>query len=200
VSRRRGAETSNVWQIIYMDLMTTMMVFFVILWSVERGHSEEEVQPGISPTVGDQTVRMVHLPGDVLFASGRSEVTASGREVFEKLLGGGAAETVLSFDSGGLVRRQLVIHGYTDSDGPKDDNFQLGYRRAWSIYKEIARHSAEVPDHVVLCTHADNSPVVELPAISGPPTAEQREALRAAKAKNRRIAIEDQMINQADVE
>ena len=191
---RTGGKSRAVWQIIYIDLMTTMMVFFVILWSVDQGSSADQTETGISQTIGDQTVRMVSLPGDVLFASGRSAVTEDGRRVFTTIFDDKSG-AVLQFDMGGLARRQLVIHGHTDSDGAKAENFALGYQRAYGVYQEIARFSDDVPDHVVICTHADNTPAVEVPQVSGPITTEQREAIRAAKGKNRRITIEDKVVN-----
>ena len=179
-----------------MDLMTTMMVFFVILWSAERDTSEE-VEEGISATIGDQTVRMINLPGDVLFASGQSKLSDEGKQVFGRLFGDDPG-AVLSFDQGGLARRQLVVHGHTDAVGDKDENFRLGFERAWSVYREIRSYSDEVPDHVVICTHADNTPSVEVPVVTGSLTEEQRAAIREARASNRRIAIEDQLVNTRD--
>jgi flagellar motor protein MotB len=193
--RRLGSRRAGpVWQIIYMDLMTIMMVFFVILWSVERKDAEAE-GIGVSMTIGDQTVRMVHLPGDVLFASGRTELGAEGREVFARLFGDDPG-AVLSFDQGGVARRRLVVHGHTDAVGDKDENFRLGYERAFSVYQEIRKYGAEVPDNVVICTHADNSPAQAVPVIAGPLSAEQRQALREAHGKNRRITIEDQLLGE----
>lgn len=185
--------SSSVWQIIYMDLMTIMMVYFVILWSADQGKAAPE-QAGISHTIGDQTVRMVNLPGDILFRPGKSFLSAEGQQVFTKLFGEDPG-TVLSFDTGGLARRQLVVHGHTDSDGVKDENFRLGFERAWSVYREIRKYSDEVPDHVVICTHADNSPRVVVPVVKGPLTPEEKQVRRELKARNRRITIEDQMVN-----
>lgn len=192
-------EGGGLWQIIYMDLMTTMMVFFVILWSADQGKAEPETQTGISMTVGDQTVRMVNLPGDVLFASGQSRLSDEGKAVFSRLFGDDPG-AVLSFDQGGLARRQLVIHGHTDAVGDKDENFALGYERARAVYQEVRKYSSEVPDHVVICTHADNSPNVVVPPPSPGMTDEQKAALKASHAKNRRIAIEDQLINTTEPE
>lgn len=193
--RSGSRKSGNVWQIIYMDLMTIMMVYFVILWSADQSKKKADADTqGISQTIGDQTVRMVHLPGDVLFASGRAKVTDEGRDVFNKLFGDKSAD-VLNFDMGGLVRRQLVIHGHTDAVGDKDKNFQLGYDRAFAVYKEIRKYGAELPSHVVLCTHADNTPAQAVPVIEGKMTDEQQQAVKAARAKNRRISIEDQLVN-----
>jgi len=134
--------------------------------------------------MGDQTARMVDLPGDVLFASGQTTLASDGRGVLDKLFGD-PASGVLSFDQGGLAERKLVIHGHTDDVGDKDKNFLLGYERAYAVYQEIRRHGGEVPDHVVLCTHADNTPARALP--------EQGDKTEA-RAKNRRITIEDLVV------
>lgn len=195
IARPRSRASGSHWQIIYMDLMTIMMVYFVILWSAEQGSKDSDLT-GISPTIGDQTVRMIHLPGDVLFASGRSELSSEGGQVFSRLFGDDPA-AVLSFDQGGLARRLLVVHGHTDSVGDKDENFALGYERAFSVYREIRKYGAEVPDHVVICTHADNSPAAVVPVLSGALDDEQRQAIREARARNRRITIEDQIIDTA---
>ena len=102
---------------------------------------------------------------------------------------------MLNFDTGGLVRRRLVIHGHTDSDGEKDANLLLGFRRAFAVYKEIQTYGPELADHVVLCTHADNTPAQEVPVFEGAVSAAQEEVLKEAKAKNRRITIEDQLVS-----
>jgi flagellar motor protein MotB len=173
------------WSIIYIDLMTQIMAFFVILWAVEHGAKLVATQPiGSGIGMGDRTARMVELPGDVLFASGQTQLASDGRSALDKLFGD-PASGVLSFDQGGLAERKLVIHGHTDDLGDKDKNFLLGYQRAWAVYQEIRRHSNELPDHVVLCTHADNTPASTLPAHA---------AKEEARAQNRRITIEDLVV------
>jgi flagellar motor protein MotB len=187
--RRKTFET---WQIIYIDLMTNVMIFFVILWAI----SQRQESKGISDTVGTETVKMVSLPGDVLFAPAKSEVTVEGRNVFTRLFDDPSG-AVLNFDTGGLVKRLLVIHGHTDSDGEKEQNFRLGFERALSAYREIKRHGEETADHVVICTHADNSPAQEVPAFGGLLSGAEESAIREAKAKNRRITIEDKVVSRS---
>jgi outer membrane protein OmpA-like peptidoglycan-associated protein len=183
------------WAIIYIDLMTQIMIFFVILWTVERrAEDTKTVNMGTGLGFGDQTVRMVNLPGDVLFASGKTDLGAEGKDVIGKLFGD-PASGVLNFDRGGMAQRKLVIHGHTDDAGIKDANFQLGYQRAWSVYQEIRRHSKELPDHVILCTHADNTPQVTPPAPDPKLTEEEKAVIAAARAKNRRITIEDLVVS-----
>jgi len=186
-SRQRKAFDS--WQIIYIDLMTNVMIFFVILWAIQsRGHK------GVSDTVGTETVKTVNLPGDVLFPSGRSELSDQGRSVFSRLFSD-ETHTVLNFDSGPLSKRLLVIHGHTDNDGTKEQNFELGYRRALAAFREIEKYGADTADHVVICTHADNSPAREVPAFGGELSAAEQEAVKEAKARNRRISIEDKVVS-----
>jgi len=186
--RRKSFET---WQIIYIDLMTNIMIFFVILWAITQRQETE----GVSQTVGTETVNRVNLPGDVLFAPGKVALTGEGVEVFSRLFADPTG-AVLDFDTGGLVKRQLVIHGHTDSDGKKEENLELGYRRALSAYQEIRRHGEELDDHVVICTHADNTPAEEVPAFGGLLSGAELSMVKAAKAKNRRITIEDKLVSQ----
>lgn len=194
--RRKGH--GALWSIIYIDLMTQIMAFFVIVWTIEHGQKATQtptLASGFGTGFGDQTVRMVDLPGDVLFASGKTELAPDGKDVIGNLFGDPAAG-VLSFDQGGLAQRKLVIHGHTDDVGLKDKNFELGYQRAWSVYQEVRKHSKELPDHVVLCTHANNTPGTVAPANldGGPLTDEEKAVITAARAKNRRITVEDLVV------
>ena len=195
--RRASGKKSHgaLWSIIYIDLMTQIMAFFVIVWSVEHGAKLTQTPSlGTGIGMGDHTVRMVDLPGDVLFASGQTAMAADGKGILDRLFGD-TASGVLSFDQGGLAQRKLVIHGHTDDVGIKDANFQLGYQRAWSVYQEIRRHSNELPDHVILCTHADNTPQTAAAAPEPKLTEEEKAVIAAARAKNRRITIEDLVVS-----
>lgn len=185
---KRSARLDS-WQIIYIDFMTQVMIFFVILWSLQQGKSD-----GISDTIGDTSSRMINLPGDVIFEPGKTYLSPEGRSVFRKLFAEGS-RNVLNFDTSGLVKRVLVIHGHTDSDGDKNENYLLGYERAFTSFQEILQYSKDLPHHVVLCTHADNTPEQAIPLLTGEMTASQKESLRAAKARNRRITIEDKIVD-----
>jgi len=180
----------DIWQIVYIDLMTNVMIFFVVLWAVQSRRNKS----GISDTLGTETVKMVSLPGDVLFSSGSSELSSGGHEVMSKLFSDDT-HTVLNFDVGPVAKRMLVIHGHTDNEGAKEKNLDLGYQRALAAYREILKYGSDVPDHVVICTHADNSPAQEVPAFGGTLTAAEQQAVKEAKAKNRRITIEDKLVS-----
>jgi flagellar motor protein MotB len=187
--RKMPNKKFDVWPIIYIDLMTQIMMFFVILWSISQTHAKTK---GVSRTLGDLTMHEVNLPGDVLFPSGKTKLTPQGEEVFSKLFADQTGD-VLNFETGGLSRRVLVIHGHTDSDGKKDENYVLGFNRALSVYKEIQKYGPEIADHAVLCTHADNSPAKDVPVFQGTVTPAQASSLNEAKSQNRRITIEDQV-------
>jgi hypothetical protein len=175
--------------------MTNLMIVFVILWSI---HQAKPVR--LSNATGDTTSRILNLPGDIIFAPGKTSLTEAGRSVFNKLLSKDEAGQVLTFDTGGFAKRYLVIHGHTDGDGEKPENLELGFGRALAAYNEMKRYSSELADHVVLCTHADNSPMQEVPNgvdLSSPRTAE---LIRDIKAKNRRITIEDKIDSRIQLE
>ncbi len=184
----RARKNTESWQVVYIDLMTNVMVFFVILWSINQGKSSK-----ITPKVGDETSRTVSLPGDIIFSPGKTVLTENGKTVFKNLFSDAVTGQTLNFETSGLSKRLLVIHGHTDSDGKKDENFELGFYRAIAAFHEIQLYSKEIPEHVILCSHADNSPAQELPFNGGNLTPEQLAALHAIKAKNRRITIEDKI-------
>jgi len=186
---RKRNKSGDVWQTVYMDMMTNVMAFFVILWAMTQA-----AQAGVSETEGDQTTRMLSLPSDILFSPGKAVITPEGRSVFGKLFGD-PASGVLDFDTGGLTKRLLVVHGHTDSEGDKEENLKLGFERAYAAYREIAAYSKDLPNHVILCSHADNSPARETPQFQGNVTAAQDAVLKEARAKNRRIQIEDKIVS-----
>ncbi len=190
-AKKSGGEP---WQVIYTDLMTIIMVFFVILWSLNQGKDI-----GVSETIGDVSARMISLPGDVLFPSGKYVLSDEGSAVFKNIFYDETGQ-VLNFQNGGLTKRLLVIHGHTDGDGKKDRNFELGFKRAYAAYNEVKKYNKEIADHAVICTHADNSPQLEVPTFEGQVSKAQREILRATKSKNRRITIEDTTINNFEAE
>ena len=187
---KRQRRSYDTWQIIYIDLMTNIMIFFVVLWAVQNRQNKT----GVSDTFGTETVKMVNLPGDVLFQTGKSELADGGRSVLAKLFAEDS-KAVLNFDTGSLTKRLLIIHGHTDSDGEKDKNFDLGYQRALAAYHEIKRYGPELADHVVICTHADNSPAEEVPQLGGLLSLADQSVIKEAKSKNRRITIEDKLVS-----
>src|SRR3954467_6295095 len=91
--KRERRENREIWQVIYIDLMTNLMCFFVILWSINQGKKVKLIE-----TTGDHTARMVSLPGDVIFSPGKTTLTDEGRSVFNKLFSDETG-SVLHFES-----------------------------------------------------------------------------------------------------
>lgn len=188
--RRASPKSHDAWQLIYMDLITNIMAFFVILWTLSQGKSQ-----GISETVGDVTTRLVHLPGDVLFPPGKASMSEEGETIIGKLFASKNGNA-LDFAEDGLTKRQLYVHGHTDSLGDKDENLQLGFDRALAAYQSIRQHLPSVKDHVVICSHADNTPVVDVPKVDRKLLSEeQAQAVRKSHSRNRRITLEDKIIS-----
>lgn len=189
--RQRLRKKSDSWQTIYMDLMTIIMVFFIILWSINQSKDM-----GVSETIGDQTARVINLPGDVLFSAGKIELSSGGKDILAKIFDSSKEGISLNLSNSGLSKRLLVIHGHTDNDGSKDANLELGYRRALSAYHEIKKYDQKLPEHIVVCSHADNTPEQEVPKFKGRLSKSQKSLLKEAKQKNRRITIEDKLLDQ----
>ncbi len=178
------------WQLIYIDMMTNVMCFFVVLWALSQGK-----EAAVKESIGDVKTRMIQLPSDILFSSGSALLSEKGRTIFRQLFQD-EKEEILNFKAGGLARRMIVVHGHTDSAGKKADNLLLGYRRAVSALYEISRYSQDVIDHITVCTHADNSPAEIVPKFRGKMTRDQRSLWIEAMQKNRRITIEDKLQTQ----
>ena len=170
--------------------MTNIMVFFVIIWVLSNGKGE-----GISETTGDVTSRMIDLPGDVLFAAGQTSLSQQGKDILKQLFQNPDGSGLLTFEDSDVVKRLIVFHGHTDSDGKKGDNIQLAFLRAFSAYQDVKAYNPELPNNVVICSHADNSAKEEVPGVSGSVSSEMRKIIREIKAKNRRITIEDKTVN-----
>lgn len=173
-----------------MDLMTIIMVFFVIIWSLSQGKDV-----GISETVGDVSSRLIDLPGDVLFSPGSTSLSGEGRSILGKLFKDESGKGVLNFENNGLTKRMIVFHGHTDSDGTKSANLTLAYKRALSAYHDVRAYNKDLDHHVVICSHADNTSAEDVPQFSGTITPDQRKILKEIKGKNRRITIEDRTVN-----
>lgn len=185
---RRARRKVDSWQVVYIDLMTNVMIFFVIFWSLNQGRDQ-----GVDETIGNEATQMVNLPGDVLFKPGQAQVTKEGRDVLTRLFKDDSG-AVLTFEESALTKRMLVVHGHTDGDGTKDKNLDLGFQRALATYREIRAHSKELSDHVIICSHADNTPSEDVPVFKGKRTKQQTDLIRQAKARNRRITIEDKVL------
>jgi outer membrane protein OmpA-like peptidoglycan-associated protein len=175
--------------------MTNIMVFFVIIWVLSNGKGE-----GISETTGDVTSRMIDLPGDVLFAPGQTALSKQGTDILKQLFQNPDGTGILSFEDSDIVKRLIVFHGHTDSDGEKKSNLHLAFLRAYSAYEEVQSYNPELPEHVIICSHADNSAKEDVPTATGAVSSEMKTIIKEIKAKNRRITIEDKSVNKFESE
>ena len=81
-----------------------------------------------------------------------------------------------------------MIHGHTDDVGAKDKNFLLGYERACAVYEEI-RTLLKGGARSRRLVHARGQHGVDSTA-----RPKDRAVLDQARAKNRRITIEDLVV------
>jgi flagellar motor protein MotB len=96
----------------------------------------------------------VNLPGDVLFASGSTEIRTSARATLDKIA------AAIKKDYAG---KRIAVEGHTDSDPIRrtkdkyDDNFDLAYARAKSVMNYLKGKGIAEKD-LVLAAYGPNKP------------------------------------------
>lgn len=111
----------------------------------------------------------ISLSGDILFASGSSKLTDSGKEVLDKV-----AETLKNKYSS----REIMIEGHTDSMPIKSmkSNWELGSARSLSVLHYLLDEKGMDPTKLFASTYGEFRPVSDNVSEEG-------------KAKNRRVEI-----------
>ena len=92
-----------------------------------------EVQVAPEPG-GEQAVYRTEIGSDILFASGKADLTAGGKQALDKV-----ADEILAKHPGMIVR----VYGHTDTDPIKKskwkDNLELSAQRAMAVARHLAR-------------------------------------------------------------
>ena len=171
-------ENDTTWQAVYMDLITIVMIFFLVLSVVTKGKDEAE-----SDKIGDYSTIEIPIPGDALFSSGRANLTKAGKANLKKLFKSEQA-SFPELEKTEQMKTEVVLHGHTDDVGGKIGNLNLGYRRALSVYKELKKYRPEVSKFVSVCTHADNLPEEDPRPVS---TSLKGDILKQVKSFNKRV-------------
>lgn len=181
--RKYQAQEDYTWQAVYMDLVTMLMIFFLLLWVLYQGKPSEGI--------GSYQSVMVEA-GDSFFVKGKADLSQKAKDTIKKL-----SNVELGLGSIGKTRNRntLVLHGHTDSDGSKFANLNLGYRRAYNVLVELSKYKPEVLENASICTHADNLKKFKLPYMGDlGASAEMRDILSRqtidSNAGNRRVEIE----------
>jgi flagellar motor protein MotB len=151
--RQTQQHDDSTWKIVYMDMITVLMVMFLTLWLSGIQGSEKEKRGG------DIIENRITIPADDFFDSGHSILKPDARSRIRQIFLDREAR-LPSPGREGRDRIMYVIEGYTDDQGAKNSNFELGFNRAVAVYNEL-NASGKLPDfskNVSICTHADNRP------------------------------------------
>jgi flagellar motor protein MotB len=183
------------WQVVYLDFITTVMVFFFALWVVSNGGKGE----GLDNKLGDRSVQPYDLSGNA-FGSGSTSLNSHGvnaLEIFVKNVKSGLNMETSKSDA---QRSMLYISGHTDDiaagDGfeGKSRNLSLGFGRAMSVLQFLAQKQPDIVKNVAICSFADNLEADPVPAgMRGKQTLDAK--TRGKRANNRRITLEKTTID-----
>ncbi|MEO5968356.1 MAG: flagellar motor protein MotB [Bdellovibrionia bacterium] len=151
-SRRQTQQhDDSTWKIVYMDMITVLMVMFLTLWLSGKNAPEKDKKGG------DVTENRITIPADDFFDTGHATLKPEARTRIRQIF----LDREIRLPSPGREGRDrilYVIEGYTDSQGEKTSNFELGFNRAMAVYNELS-DSGKLPEfsqNVSICSHADN--------------------------------------------
>lgn len=161
-------EQEPIWQVVYIDFLTVLTSFFLVL-AFFSGKSQGD---------GDYKPAKWEIDSDSSFAKGRAEVLPELRMKIQNI-----SEALKELPPDEL----LIISGHTDSDGSKMTNLGLGFSRAESLFREMARYNPQLQNQIALCSFADNRPIYDEKNVSLVLKTEHQK-------RNRRIEIELQKI------
>ena len=178
----------STWKIVYMDMITMLMILFLSLWVIDQGKAREPAKRG------DVTLTKVEIESDDYFMPGKFDLKKESLQKLNDLFFKGRNSFPapgVDLEAGG--RRVILIHGHTDDQGLKDDNFELGFQRAMSVYHEIQRNVPNLADNVGICSFADNFPLEKVRTHqskgAAPLTDRQIEEIMRKRRKNRRFEL-----------
>lgn len=158
--KRERKNTGDSWMTSFADVVTVLLCFFIIFYMIEKQFDKNYGFGPNSGTVQQYKAKMskpevlslietfkqlpqvtvanksqfleVHFPPEMFFASGETNLTPQGKEVFSKLI------EPLSLIKSGYI---LQIQGYTDDSPVRDlegrwwkNNMELSIERSLEVY------------------------------------------------------------------
>jgi flagellar motor protein MotB len=143
----------STWKIVYMDMITVLMVMFLTLWLSGKIDTQNNRK-------GESIIEnRITIPADDFFDSGHSILKPQARVRIKQIFLDREARLPTPGREG-KDRILYVIEGYTDDQGEKSSNFELGFNRAIAVYNELNSSGllSEFSKNVSICSHADNRP------------------------------------------
>ena len=119
----------NSWQSIYMDLVTLLMIFFILMWVVQQGGDG-------APVDTNKIIPFMKMEvGDKSFVTGKAALSKDGdNELRAKLSKQENYKALLNLGYNKKKKKYyyITVHGHVDLNGSYDAG-QLSYRRANTV-------------------------------------------------------------------
>jgi outer membrane protein OmpA-like peptidoglycan-associated protein len=136
-----------------MDMITVLMVMFLTLWLSSKKMAEKDKKGG------DITENRITIPADDFFDPGKFDLKPEAKSRISQIF----LERETKLPNPGREGRDrilYVIEGYTDDQGEKTKNLELGFNRALAVYNELnaSQRLQDFSKNVSICSHADNIP------------------------------------------
>jgi outer membrane protein OmpA-like peptidoglycan-associated protein len=185
----RNYNDDSTWQAVYMDLITLVMVLFLILWSIQEGGDGAPVETNNVVPFYKVTLKDSSFPdgGTVFGGSERKKLiqylTKTERDDFTKL-GHNRKDDSYYY---------ITVHGHGSLTGTYEQNMNIAMRRAQSVadavkdaYKSIGTKEFKNKDPnkndrymISVCGHSYNFPKAQLdPTLTGKMRGEQQKVNR----------------------
>jgi outer membrane protein OmpA-like peptidoglycan-associated protein len=131
----------------------------------------EKMLNGVDSNQAGERIQ-VSFPGDVMFDSGKWGIKKSAEKLLYKFLG-----TIK-----GLKIKEILIEGYTDSQGPEDYNLTLSRKRAISVKNWLVEKGGLDGTKIVTKGYGESKPIA-------PNTNPGGSDNPGGRAKNRRVEV-----------
>lgn len=187
--RNRNYSEDNTWQAVYMDLLTLIMILFLILWSIQSGGEGAPVDTNNIIPFYKVTLKDSSFPdGGVVFKGAEKDklvkyLTTDVKDDFVKL----------GHDAKKKNYYYITVHGHGSLTGNFEQNMNIALQRASSVANAIKEAHQKVPKSefknpydgkqdkymVSVCGHSYNFPKVDLDStLSGEMRSKQQEPNR----------------------
>ena len=133
---RKDYNDDNSWQAVYMDLITLLMLFFLILWVKQKGGDGAPVET--SKIIPFQKISV----GDSSFSSGKTSLKGGAKQEIANLLNKGVNKEVLK--NLGYSKEKdkfyyITVHGHGSLRGGFEQNMNIALGRARSVAAEVKK-------------------------------------------------------------
>jgi hypothetical protein len=131
---RKNYNEDSTWQAVYMDLITLLMLFFLILWIKQKGGDGAPVET--NKIIPFQKISV----GDSSFASGKISLKKVAQNEISNMLSSDVNQQVLKnlgYSQKNDKYYYITVHGHGSLRGNFEQNMNIALGRARSVAEEV---------------------------------------------------------------